>query len=171
MEKRFSNIMLAVLFLSVLTLVVMVTPLVKAQSVSLSASSSAAGSSVTVAVNGFATDTNVIVNFVEPTITLEMGIIVTDSTGSGNATFNIPAGTVAGSYSIKAAGQTTHGFASTPFNVTASTSTTPTPAHSASPTSTPKILEFSSAALALIVIAITATTLCAIAYAKKRRRI
>ncbi|HYA77433.1 MAG TPA: hypothetical protein VEF91_01830 [Verrucomicrobiae bacterium] len=179
MKKRFGKAMLAVLFLSVLTLVVMVTPLVKAQSALLSASSGAAGSSVTVTANGFPADANVFVNFVEPTITLEMGIIVTGSTGSGSATFNVPAGTPAGSYSIKLSSQSSSDVASTPFTVTASTSATsplapsatPSPSTSANPTSTTKIPEFSNAAPTLIVAALAATTLCAAAYPKKRRRV
>ena len=181
MKKRFSKVMLAVLFLSVLTLVVMVTPLVKAQSVSLSASSGAAGSSVTITATGFTADENVYVNFVEPTYTNEMGIIVTDSTGSGTATFNVPAGTPAGSYSIKLSvqGYARAYVASAPFTVTASTSATSTPTPSAkhapttsaTPTSTSKIPEFSNAAVTSIAAVMAATSLCAAAYAKKRRRV
>ena len=183
MKKRFSKVMLAVLFLSVLTLVVMVSPLVKAQigSVSLSPSSGAAGSSVTVTVSGF-----------KPGVTIEVSLqgsnigsitmhsayqFVTDSAGSGSEAYTVPSVT-AGSYSIVAVDPYNTGYsASATFTVTASTSatSTPTPAPSASaspsPTSTPRIPEFSSAALTLIAAAIAATTLCAVAYPKKRRRI
>jgi hypothetical protein len=192
MKKRFSKVMLAVLFLSVLTLVIMITPLVKAQTMSLSPSSGPVGTTVTVRLSGFNTagDTEIVdlagTNFPS----YELGPMNTGSTGSGTATFTIPASqnpqygvtysVTPGTYTISASGTTyTSDSASATFTVTASTSATPTPAPtatptpstSATPTSTPKIPEFSNAALTLIVAAMAATTLCAAAYAKKRRRV
>jgi len=176
MKKRFSKVTLAVLFLSMLTLVVMVTPLVKAQSMSLSPSSGAAGSSVTVTVSGFAANEAVGITFNGATLTNGFEF-TTSSTGSGSETYTVPS-LSAGNYTISAAGQSGDSASAT-FTITASTSATPTPtpaptataapSASASPTSTPKIPEFSNAAFALIVAAIAATTLCAAAYAKKRR--
>ena len=176
MKKRFSKLMLAVLFLSVLTLVVMVTPLVKAQSVLLNPSSGAVGSSVTVTVSGFVANEALYVSFGGQSLTNGFEF-ETNSAGSGSETYTVPS-VPAGPYSISVAGQSS-GSASATFTVTASTSATatpaptatPTPSATASPTSTPKIPEFSNAALTLIVAAMAATTLCAAAYAKKRRRV
>jgi hypothetical protein len=170
MKRRFSKVMLAVIFLSVLTLVVMVTPLVKAQNVLLNPSSGAVGSSVTVTVSGFAANQALYVSFAGQSLTNGFEF-ETNSAGSGSETYTVPS-VPAGPYSISVAGQSS-GSASATFTVTASTSATatPTPSATASPTSTPKIPEFSNAALTLIVAAMAATTLCAAAYAKKRRRV
>jgi len=180
MKKRFSKVMLAVLFLSALTLVAMVTPLAKAQSVSLSASSGAVGSSVTVTVSGFGAGDTLIVDLAGSNFpSYELGVIHTDSTGSGTGTFTIPASqnpeygvtynVTPGDYTITASGTTYTSSGSASFTVTASTSATPTPAPSASPTSTPKIPEFSTAALALVAVTLSAATLSAVALAKKQR--
>jgi len=188
MKKRFSKVVLAALFLCVLTLVVMVTPLAKAQigSVSLSPSSGAAGSSVTVTVSGFKPGVVLGISLqgvpypyyssgTPGEIVLTGVEFVTNSAGSGSETYTVPS-VPAGNYSIVADDPYNYGYsASATFTVTASTSATPTPAPSAtstsSATSTPKIPEFSKAALTLIVAAMAATTLCAVAYAKKKRRI
>ena len=188
MKKRFSKVMLVVLFLSVLTLVVMVTPLVKAQGVSLSPTSGPVGSSVTVTVSGFTAGDTVIVDLAGSNFpSYELGVIQIGSAGSGTKTFTIPSyqnpeygvtyNVNPGVYTITASGTTYTSSGSASFTVTTSTSATATPtsAPSASasprPTSTPKIPEFSTATLTLIVAAMAATTLCAAAYSKKRRRI
>jgi hypothetical protein len=195
MKKRFSKVMLAVLFLSVLTLVIMITPLVKAQTMSLSPSSGPVGTTVTVRLSGFNTagDTEIVdlagTNFPS----YELGPMNTGSTGSGTATFTIPASenpyygvvyyVTPGAYTITASGTTyLSDSASATFTVTASTSATPTPTTtpsatpapsvSATPTSTPKIPEFSNAALVLVLAAVAAATLCAVALSvKKQKRI
>jgi len=136
MEKRFSKVMLAVLFISVLTLVVMVTPLVKAQTLSLSASQGAVGSSLAVTVSGFASDEAVVLSFSN---SLMLGTITVGDTGQGSGTFTVPSGLTAGdTYTITASGQTSGDSATATFMISGSTSTpTPAPSTTSTPTAAP----------------------------------
>ena len=134
MKKRFSKEMLAVIFLSLLASVVIMTPLVKAQAISLSTSQGAPGSTVNLRVNGFAPSETVVLdlslNIPNPQY-LSIGSITADSNGSGSISFTVP-NLAADQYYVSAAGQTSGDTAAEPFSITASTTTTPTPASTAS---------------------------------------
>jgi hypothetical protein len=132
MEKKFSKTMLMVLFLSALTLAVIMTPLVKAQTTSLSPTSGSAGSTVTATVSGFSASEPVTLQWPP---NLYLGTITTDTTGSGSATFTVPQ-VAAGTYTFSATGQNSGDIALVSFTVTGTTAT-PTAAPTAAPTATP----------------------------------
>ena len=133
MKKRFSKVMLVILFLSVLTLVVIMTPLVKAQTISLSPSQGPVGTLVTVTVSGFAGGDDYVTLVFSPdysvgSIYLENGPAIA---------FNVPQ-VSPGTYSITGTG-TTGDSASVDFTVTATTATAaptvaPTVASTVAPT-------------------------------------
>ena len=193
MKKSFSKVMLAVLFLSVLTAVVMVTPPVKAQlTVSLSPTSGAVGSSVTVTVSGFTAGDTALIDLAGSNFpSYELGVINIGSTGSGTNTFTIPSSqnpyygvtysVTPGSYTITANSYYYTGSVSASFTVTASTSATssptpassatPAPSTSATPTSTPKIPEFSSAALIMVAAAMVATVVFSVVFTVRKKQL
>ena len=121
-----------VLFLSALTLAVIMTPLVKAQTTSLSPTSGSAGSTVTATVSGFSASEPVTLQWPP---NLYLGTITTDTTGSGSATFTVPQ-VAAGTYTFSATGQNSGDIALVSFTVTGTTAT-PTAAPTAAPTPTP----------------------------------
>jgi len=146
MEKRFSKVMLVVLFLTVLTLAIsLAMPLVRAQSLSVSPDTGKTGSSLTfsASISGFTpSDT---VNFIFGS-NLFLGSCTVASDGTGSINFNMPSTVNPGSYIITANGLQGES-ANTQFIVTGTPvsviQTTPTPvvgptvAPTAAPTAIP----------------------------------
>jgi hypothetical protein len=158
MNKRFSKVMLAVILLSILTSVVVMTPFVKAQAILLSSSQGAPGSTVTLRVSGFAPSETVVLdlslNIPNPQY-LSIGSITADSNGSGSISFTVPNDAV-DQYYVSATGQTSGYTAAEPFSIivlTATSTTTPTPA------STPSVPEFPIWTIPLLLILTMSTGL------------
>ena len=101
-----------------------------------------------------------------------IGSVNTNGTSGAALAYDSGTSTV---YVINNAGSATGTYGSVavisdPSSSSSSSSPTSTPTTSTtSPTSTPKVPEFSSSALALVTVALAAATLCAVAFAKKKK--
>jgi len=175
MKKRFSKVMHAVIFLSVLTSIVIMMPLVKAQTLSLSSSQGAVGSTVTLSVSGFAAsetvDFGISLNIPNPQIE-SIGSITANSNGYGSISVTVP-NVAATQYTISAVGQTSGDTATEPFTVTASTTATPIPTVTPTPATvvspSPTIPEFPNQELVTGLVVFMIIVLSAVIIAKKRK--
>ncbi len=132
MKKGFSKVAFALLFLSVLTMVVVMTPAAKAQdqSITLLPTEGPAGTAVQISVYGFTAPYKVTVTFDTTTIATITPFL---EYNSGGALFHVPAVTP-GSYTVTATGSSQGQSAQTTFTVTEAPAETEAP--TAAPTGT-----------------------------------
>jgi hypothetical protein len=139
MEKRFSKIMLSILFLSLLTLIIVMMPFAKATgdlSVSPTQGPVGEGLTVTATVSGFVQSDSIDFIFGP---NLYLGSVVVSADGSGSVNFGIPQ-VNPGTYTITATGSAEGDTATAQFTVspptTSQTQPTAKPSATASPTGT-----------------------------------
>ena len=133
MEKRFSKVILAVLFLSVLALVLVNVPFARAQALSVSPGSGQVGQGLTITASMSGFTPSETVNLVWGG-NLFLGQIVIATGGTGSINFNIPSTALPGTFTITAEGSGSD-YATASFTVLpppqSRIQTTPTPAATA----------------------------------------
>ena len=126
--KRFSKASFMLFFLSLLILlIVLATPIAKAQtqSITLSPSQGPAGTEVIATVNGFPTLYSVNINFGTESVGTAVPVAFGSTIGVGSNEFQVPP-MPTGTYTVTATGVT--GTATTTFEITPGSAATPTPA-------------------------------------------